>query len=210
MQLLRKRHKQNPWKYTRGCCCECVKDQKDLPVDPLQMESFVKVPVGSDFPLNNLPYGAYTLPGGSSRKPSLCVALGEQVVDLAQLEQAGCFTGPILSQHKVFSEVRGGHWVCNGGWGCSQWPGGAQHVVGRGPSQFACHGVRSAHCCLMLCVQGSLNAFMALGKPAWQEARQTLSRLLSTAEGRLRDDAALRQAAIIPQVGGACVRSVTV
>jgi hypothetical protein len=49
-------------------------------------------------------------------------------------------------------------------------------------------------------LQGSLNAFMALGKPAWQEARQTLTRLLSNDEGRLRDDAALRQAAIIPQV----------
>jgi fumarylacetoacetase len=46
----------------------------------------------------------------------------------------------------------------------------------------------------------SLNAFMALGKPAWQEARQTLTRLLSKDEGRLRDDEALRQAAIIPQV----------
>lgn len=41
---------------------------------------------------------------------------------------------------------------------------------------------------------------MALGKPAWQEARQTLTRLLSKDEGRLRDDAALRQAAIIPRV----------
>lgn len=53
-----------------------------------------------------------------------------------------------------------------------------------------------------------MNAFMALGKPAWQEARQTLTHLLSTAEGRLRDDAALRQAAIIPQVGGADVCAV--
>jgi hypothetical protein len=53
---------------------------------------------------------------------------------------------------------------------------------------------------LLLLPQESLNAFMALGKPAWQEARATLTRLLSKAEGRLRDDAALRQAAIIPQV----------
>lgn len=166
----------------------------------------MKVPVGSDFPLNNLPYGAYTRPGGSSRKPSLCVALGEQVVDLAQLEQAGCFTGPILSQHKVFSEVSGGHWVGNGGSGpCSQRPSGVQHVAWGRAKPVCGHGVRSAHCCLVLCVQGSLNAFMALGKPAWLEARQTLTRLLSTDEGRLRDDAALRQAAIIPQVGCACV-----
>lgn len=49
-------------------------------------------------------------------------------------------------------------------------------------------------------MQDSLNAFMSLGKPAWREARQTLTRLLSKDEGRLRDDEALRQAAIIPQV----------
>lgn len=56
-------------------------------------------------------------------------------------------------------------------------------------------------CVLLLCaVQDSLNAFMALGKPAWQEARATLTRLLSKDEGQLRDNAAIRQAAIIPQV----------
>lgn len=49
-------------------------------------------------------------------------------------------------------------------------------------------------------MQDTLNGFMSLGRPAWQEARQTLTRLLSKDEGRLRDDADLRQAAIIPQV----------
>eukprot|EP00775_Hariotina_reticulata_P010267 gene10267-10426_t len=113
------------------------------------MESFVHVPAGSDFPLNNLPYGAYRLRSQHSQ-PRLCVALGEHVVDLGRLQQAGCFTGPILSQQPVFQ-------------------------------------------------QGVLNDFMSLGRPAWREARQTLTRLLSSSEGRLRDDAALRQAAIIPQ-----------
>jgi fumarylacetoacetase len=55
---------------------------------------------------------------------------------------------------------------------------------------------------MCLCVQDTLNAFMSLGRPAWREARQTLTRLLSKDEGRLRDDAGLRQAAIIPQVCG--------
>eukprot|EP00882_Tetradesmus_deserticola_P024431 GHRQ01026699.1.p1 GENE.GHRQ01026699.1~~GHRQ01026699.1.p1 ORF type:complete len:199 (+),score=84.11 GHRQ01026699.1:295-891(+) len=40
---------------------------------------------------------------------------------------------------------------------------------------------------------------MGLGRPAWQEARHTLTRLLSSAEGLLRDDAQLREAAIVPQ-----------
>lgn len=69
----------------------------------MQMESFIDIPAGSDFPLNNLPYGAYTRPGSS--KPHLCVALGDHVVDLGQLQQAGCFSGPILSQQNVFSQV---------------------------------------------------------------------------------------------------------
>ena len=44
----------------------------------------------------------------------------------------------------------------------------------------------------------SLNAFMALGKPAWTEVRSTLTRLLSHDEPTLRDDAALRNAALVP------------
>ena len=44
----------------------------------------------------------------------------------------------------------------------------------------------------------SLNAFMALGKPAWTEVRSTLTRLLSHDEPTLRDDAALRTAAFVP------------
>lgn len=63
------------------------------------MSSFVPVPQQSDFPVNNLPYGACNLPSNSSSKARLCVAIGDHVVDLGQLQQAGCFTGPILSRH---------------------------------------------------------------------------------------------------------------
>ena len=38
---------------------------------------------------------------------------------------------------------------------------------------------------------------MALGPPAWREARATLQRLLSTGEGALRDDAPLRADALV-------------
>lgn len=44
---------------------------------------------------------------------------------------------------------------------------------------------------------GSLNAFMALGRPAWREARETLQRLFGKDEPRLRDDAELRGAALM-------------
>jgi len=54
--------------------------------------------------------------------------------------------------------------------------------------------------------QASLNAFMALGRPAWREARAALTRLLSQGEGALRDDAALREQAIIHMVRAQAMR----
>lgn len=46
--------------------------------------------------------------------------------------------------------------------------------------------------------RSSLNAFMALGREAWRSVREQLSRLLSHDEPRLRDDAKLCQAALVP------------
>ncbi len=43
-----------------------------------------------------------------------------------------------------------------------------------------------------------LNAFMAMGRSAWREARQRIMELLDAEEPTLRDDAALRDAAFIP------------
>jgi fumarylacetoacetase len=47
--------------------------------------------------------------------------------------------------------------------------------------------------------RASLNAFMALGRPAWRETRELVTRLLSADEPRLRDREALRDAALVPQ-----------
>jgi fumarylacetoacetase len=44
----------------------------------------------------------------------------------------------------------------------------------------------------------TLNAFLALGRPAWQEARSLLSRLLRDSQPTLRDNAALRDKALVP------------
>ena len=44
----------------------------------------------------------------------------------------------------------------------------------------------------------NLNAFMALGRPAWKEVRSKLTHLLRDDEPTLRDDAALRNAAFHP------------
>jgi fumarylacetoacetase len=44
----------------------------------------------------------------------------------------------------------------------------------------------------------TLNAFLALGRPAWRAARAAISRLLRADEPALRDDASLRERALVP------------
>lgn len=46
--------------------------------------------------------------------------------------------------------------------------------------------------------QATLNSFIALGQPVWQEARKKISELLRADHPRLRDDTALRAKALIP------------
>ncbi|GAB4830772.1 hypothetical protein Ancab_004805 [Ancistrocladus abbreviatus] len=46
--------------------------------------------------------------------------------------------------------------------------------------------------------QPTLNKFVAMGRPAWKEARATIQKLLSSTEPTLRDDASLRQKSLIP------------
>ncbi|KAF3451809.1 hypothetical protein FNV43_RR07905 [Rhamnella rubrinervis] len=44
----------------------------------------------------------------------------------------------------------------------------------------------------------NLNKFLALGRPAWKEARTTLQKLLSSTEPTLRDNADLRRKSLVP------------
>jgi fumarylacetoacetase len=46
--------------------------------------------------------------------------------------------------------------------------------------------------------RASLNALMALGRPAWQQVREKIQRLLAADNPRLRDAAALRHEALLP------------
>ncbi|KAF5742125.1 fumarylacetoacetase [Tripterygium wilfordii] len=47
-------------------------------------------------------------------------------------------------------------------------------------------------------LQPNLNKFLAMGRPAWKEARATLQKLLAATEPTLRDNATLRQKALVP------------
>ncbi|MEY2439808.1 MAG: fumarylacetoacetase [Verrucomicrobiota bacterium] len=109
----------------------------------MPLKSFVEVPSGSHFPLENLPYGVFSPRKGTAR---VGVALGDYVIDLSVLEEAGHFAD--TGNRRVFS-------------------------------------------------QSSLNGFLALGRPVWRKTRETLQQLLDAATPTLRDDAALRERALL-------------
>jgi fumarylacetoacetase len=55
-------------------------------VVPVSARSWVRVPQGSGFPIQNLPYGVFS---GESRKPQPGVAIGESILDLDEVAGAG-------------------------------------------------------------------------------------------------------------------------
>ncbi|MFS8975293.1 fumarylacetoacetase [Cupriavidus necator] len=95
------------------------------------------------FPLQNLPYGVFSTKGQS---PRVGVAIGDQVLDLAALDEAGLLPAAAKG---AFAAV-------------------------------------------------NLNRFIALGKPVWSETRKRLTALLSGEDAALRDNAALRDKALVP------------
>ncbi len=109
--------------------------------------SFVPVAPESHFPLQNLPYGVFRPRAGGA--PRVGVAIGEMVLDLAVVEDAGLLAGPALAGRRVFASP-------------------------------------------------ALNAFLALGRPAWSEVRATITQLLSADNLALQRQPALRDGALLP------------
>lgn len=106
-------------------------------------KSWVPIPEGSDFPLENLPYGIFQI---NQQHPRAGVAIGEYILDLHAVASAG-----LLEEIPNATEVFGSPY---------------------------------------------LNAFMALGKPVWQIARQKITELLSDGDELLqpyRDRVLVRQ-----------------
>jgi fumarylacetoacetase len=66
------------------------------------LRSFVPVAPESHFPIQNLPYGVFRRRAGGPA--TICVAIGEFVVDLALLEEQNLLSVPALRGRKVFSE----------------------------------------------------------------------------------------------------------
>jgi fumarylacetoacetase len=105
----------------------------------MPLKSFIGIPTGSHFSLENLPFGVFKPRDSAAR---VGVAIGDRIVDLSVLEGNGHFD--FTRGRKLFS-------------------------------------------------QDSLNAFLALGRPAWRKTREVLQRLLSAETPILRDDASLRE-----------------
>jgi len=114
--------------------------------DP-KLRSWVEVAADSHFPIQNLPFGVGCPRAGGELR--VCSAIGDFVLDLAVLDEAGAFDETPVAGTEAFHEP-------------------------------------------------TLNAFMALGREAWSAIRQALSRLLRDDCGELRDDAGLRERALIP------------
>lgn len=110
--------------------------------------SFIDVDADSHFPIQNLPYGVFRPKGGGH--PRVGVAIGDYVLDLSVLDDAGLLNTTSVGGQKVFH-------------------------------------------------QSSLNRFMSVGRPAWQEIRARVQTLLDEREPTLRDNAALRATALHPQ-----------
>ncbi|MGM0587977.1 MAG: fumarylacetoacetase [Bacteroidota bacterium] len=117
------------------------------PTNDPSLTSFIEVEETSHFPIQNLPYGVCKPKDGG--EAYICSRIGDQIVNLKELEEAGVFDGPELDGKSAFQSI-------------------------------------------------TLNDFMALGKKAWAEARQTLSTLLSAEEPTLRDNESLREAVLTP------------
>lgn len=73
----------------------------DPTIDP-SLSSFLDVDPTSPFPLQNLPYGVFTPP--EDQTPRVGVAIGENVLDLAILQEEGMFDHPALEDARPFSD----------------------------------------------------------------------------------------------------------
>ena len=72
----------------------------DFTLDPAA-KSWIESAQGSDFPVQNLPYGVFEIPNsknsGSSASARLGIAIGDRIVDLAELERARLLRVPGVS-----------------------------------------------------------------------------------------------------------------
>ena len=104
------------------------------------LNSWIDVPAGSDFPLWNLPFGIMSAGGGAA---VAATRIGDTVADLDAMQHAGLFDGLGLPEG-IFRT-------------------------------------------------GTLNGFIALGRPVWRSLRARLTVIFTDGNAELRDQPALRK-----------------
>jgi len=72
------------------------------PTNDPKLQSFIDVKSDSHFPIQNLPYGVARSKGNG--EVFICTAIGNYVVNLAELDASGVFDGPHLDGKHVFRE----------------------------------------------------------------------------------------------------------
>lgn len=68
-----------------------------------QLHSFIEVKKDSHFPIQNLPYGIFSSKSNTNRRAATII--GDQVIDLALLEQQGLFTDCYAKECELFSQT---------------------------------------------------------------------------------------------------------
>lgn len=76
----------------------------------MPLESFIPYAADSDFPLENLPYGVFSLGDGDPRP---CVAIGAYALDLRYLEQQGLLESDYFSEPTLNPFMAAGHSAWN-------------------------------------------------------------------------------------------------
>src|SRR5438874_7049644 len=66
----------------------------------MPLHSFIDIPAGSDFPLENLPFGVFK---PSDRAARIGTAIGEYVLDLSVLEEMGHFRSAEFRVDRIFA-----------------------------------------------------------------------------------------------------------
>ncbi|MBK6346168.1 MAG: fumarylacetoacetase [Bacteroidales bacterium] len=72
------------------------------------MNSWIKTPSQSDFPIQNLPFGIASIPSG---KTVAVTRIGDTVIDLAKLEQMGILNDPGFDFREVFGQPFLNHFI---------------------------------------------------------------------------------------------------
>ncbi|MEZ4690504.1 MAG: hypothetical protein R3A12_10110 [Ignavibacteria bacterium] len=81
-------------------------------------KSFINVNKGSDFPIQNIPFGIFKSKNNS--KPRAGTAIGDLILDLSVLQESSLFSDQIIKEKSVFSKEHLNDFMALGNTICNQ------------------------------------------------------------------------------------------